>query len=65
MKKDKVKSYTVNKRFTVWVSTKVVAEDLHDAVHKAEALKASDFMTFEELIDDTVLPGTSVAEDWD
>jgi hypothetical protein len=64
MKKAKPTIFTVNKRFIVWVSTTVDAANFHEALDKANALKPSDFMDIEELIDFDPLPGTSVAEDW-
>lgn len=64
MKKPKSTTFTVNKRFTVWVSTTVDAANFHEAVDKAGGLKPGDFMEIEELLDYDTLPGTSVAEEW-
>jgi len=64
MKKDKPSTFTVNKRFTVWVSTKIAAANFHEALDKATEMKPPDFMEIEELIDWEPLAGTSVAEDW-
>jgi hypothetical protein len=64
MKKDKPTIFSVNKRFTVWVSTRISAANFHEAVDKADALKPMDFMEIEELLDWDPLPGTSVSEDF-
>ena len=63
--KTKIKHYNINKRFIIWVETKVSAQNLHEAVDKAEELKPTDFAEFEKPMNDWApLSGTSVSEEW-
>lgn len=62
----KLKNYSAQKRFVIWVETKIAAANLSEAVSKVEELKPSDFAEFppNSLNDWEPLPGTSVGEDW-
>jgi hypothetical protein len=67
-KKQTKKSYTVERRISVWVESTITADSFDDAVAKAKELPASEFVqtTYEQdsFIDYDFLPGLAVRENW-
>ena len=63
----KLKSYMVDARFEVWLSTEVKAASLEDALSGAKEMGIGDFMSEHEgtdIVDCTTLPGLGVREKW-
>lgn len=67
-KKTAQKTYNVERRIAVWVSSEIEAESFDAAVTKAKEMKESDFIqtTYEDdsFIDYEFLPGLGVRENW-
>lgn len=69
MAKAKVKpKFRITKRFEIWVETAITSESLATALDFAQRASLSDFLVADHadsaVIDETVLPGTGVSEDF-
>ena len=63
----KVKTYTINKRFTIWVSQDIPAVDFNDAVEKGRKMGIEDFIDLPLATthnDSEELPGFGVHENF-
>jgi len=65
--KSKLKTFSVSKRYVVWVDTYVKAESFEQAAVIRDSLKVSDFLTTTDgssVNDYDPLPGGGIYESW-
>lgn len=61
--KKKLKEFKVERRYTIWTETSILAENFDEAVTKAKDLDARDFLGEQPgLLDWSILPGLGVRE---
>lgn len=63
----KFKEFRIQKRFELWVETKVKAETIEEALAMSKKMDEDDFIEVledAELLDCTHLDGTTIGETW-